>query len=143
MLKTIALLLIIIFSIFSIMLGSASSENLQRLVDQYYSNKSQLTNLNLNITYLEGNARDLNKSLIKLEQQIKNIDENNNIISSELAILDKTIQENKNKKIETERSIHLINTLNNKESILLIGTLIGMIAGLWIVSLALVFFWRR
>ncbi len=133
----------IILSIHSTMLGGAQPQDLLSVVDQYYNNTNRLTDLNLNKTYLEKSTSDLNKSLIKLEVQIKNFGDNIKLYRSEITTLETNIQEYKNKKNEIEQSIQLLNILDNKESIILLGTLIGTIAGLWIVSLALVLLWRR
>ncbi len=140
MFRRIAVLSIII-SIFSIMLGSALE--LLPLADQYYNNKSQLDNLNQNKTRLEYSGADLNNALTKSEEQIEKIDNDIRIFDSEIATLEKIIQKDINQKKETEWNMHLINVLNNKESMLLLGTVLGAIAGLWMVSLALVYFWRR
>ena len=140
MLKKIVILCII-FSTYAIILGNALE--LLPLTDQYYSNKSQLANLNLNKTLLEYGVVGINNSLLRSEEQIKKIDNDTGIFGSQISTLEITIQENENKKKEIEKNIHLINVLNNKESIFLLGVLPGAIAGLWIVSLAFVYHWRR
>jgi hypothetical protein len=140
MLKKIVILSIIL-SIYGIILGNALE--LLPLTDQYYNNKSQLTYLNLNKTLLEDGAVEANNSLLKSEEQIRKIDNDTGIFGSQNSILEMTIQENENKKKEIEKNIHLINVLNNKESIFLLGVIPGAIAGLWMVSLALVYHWRR
>lgn len=140
MLKKI-IIVCIILSVYSIILGNAFE--LLPLTDQYYSNKSQLTNLNLNRTTLENSVVEGNNSLLKSEDQIKKIDNDTEIFNSQISTFEMTIKENENKKKEIEKNIHLINVLNNKESIFLLGIVPGAIAGLWIVSLALVYHWRR
>ncbi len=143
MIKRIIVVLTVILSIYSIMLGSAQPQGLLPLMDQYYNNTNKLADLNQNKIRLENSIADLDSSLIKSKDKIKNINNNIEIFKSETTALEKNIQENQNKKNETERNIHLINVLNNKESIFLLGTLIGMIVGLWIVSSALVLLWRK
>ncbi len=140
MLKRIVVLFIVL-GIYGVVLGSAIE--LLPLVDQYYNNNSQFTDLNMTKIRLDSEVTELNKSLIESEEEIKKIDNNIKIFHSEIDSLEMTIQENIIKKNETERNIRIINALNNKESIFLLGTLLGTIAGLWIVSLALVLLWRR
>lgn len=145
MFKRITFLTIVICLIIflSIVPSIALSENLQTLVDQYYNSTTQLTILNRDKMSLEKSVADLNDGRKKLEIKIKNIEGNIDILDSEVATLDTTIQENKNKKNEIDRNIHIIDVLNDRESTFLFGTFIGLIIGLWTISLPLVLLWGK
>lgn len=117
--------------------------NLQQYVDEYYNNSHQLNELNLTKQQLENNFTNLNKSILKTNEMINNIDNNIKIFNSEIDTFENTLQENKRKENEIERNIQIINILNNKESVFLIGSSLGIITGLWIVSLFLVLLWRK
>jgi peptidoglycan hydrolase CwlO-like protein len=141
--KIFIFIFIIVILSFCIMHAAALQQNLHEQVDQYYSNKELLEDLNKSKTHLEEIITNLNNSLIKSDEQIQNINNNIKVLDSEIAALEGTIQDNKNKINETERNIHRIGSLSDKVSTILLGISGGMIAGLWITSLALVSFWRR
>lgn len=117
--------------------------NLQQSVDEYYNNSHQLNELNLTKQQLENNFTNLNKSILKTNEMINNVDNNIKIFNSEIDTFENTLQENKRKENEIERNIQIINILNIKESVFLIGSSLGIITGLWIVSLFLVLLWRK
>ncbi|NJD54048.1 MAG: hypothetical protein FIB07_14415 [Candidatus Methanoperedens sp.] len=117
--------------------------NLEQHVDEYYDNLHQLKELNLTKQQLEGNLANLNKSELKTNELIGNVDNNINVFNSEIDTFEKILQENKQKKNEIKRNIQVINILNNKESFFLIGASLGIITGLWITCLPLVLLWRK
>lgn len=142
MYKRRALLLSIIvgFCLFNIM--HVDAQNLLTLTDQYYNNTHQIANLDLNKTRLEQNTTDLNESVTVLEEQIRYSKNNSTLLKSEIAAINKTIQKNSVKINTTERNLHLVTVISKKVPIMFLGTITGMIAGLWVVSVFLVFFWR-
>ncbi len=125
------------------MTGSALAQELQQRVDDYYFNLDQINDINNNKAYLENSIAGINNSLIQSKERLKIVTDDINLFSSEIETINKTLKENNNKKNEIERNIHLINILNTKESIIVIGTFIGMIIGLWISSLVLVIMWGK
>jgi septal ring factor EnvC (AmiA/AmiB activator) len=133
--------IIVVFCLFNIMHGDA--RNLRSLADQYHNNTHQIADLDLNKTRLEQNTTDLNASVTLLEEQIRHSENNRTLLKSEIAALDKTIQEDSAKKNTTERNLRLVTVLSKKVPIMFLGTITGMIAGLWVVSVFLVFFWRK
>jgi septal ring factor EnvC (AmiA/AmiB activator) len=125
------------------MTGAALAQELQPRVDDYYINIDQINDMNNNKSYLETSIAELNNSLIQSKERLKKVTDDINLFSSEIDAINKAIQENNNNKNEIERNINLINILNTKESITVIGTFIGMIFGLWISSLVLVILWGK
>lgn len=112
-------------------------------VDQYHNNTHQLADLDLNKTRLEKNTTDLNASVTALEEQIQHSEHNNTLLRLEISALDMTIQEDTTNKNTTERNLHRLTVLSNKVPTMFLGTITGMIAGLWLVSVFLVLLWRN
>lgn len=135
--------LIILCLIYNILTGAALAQELQSRVDDYFVNIHQINDLNNNKTSLENNISGINNSLMQLKERLKTVNDDINLFSSEIDAINKTIQEKSNKKNEIDRNIHLINILNTKETITVIGTFIGMVLGLWISSLVLVILWGK
>ena len=132
--------IIVIFCLFTIMHGGA--QTLLPRVDQYHNNTHHLADLDFNKTRLEKNTTDLNASVTALEEQIQHSEHNNTLLKSEIAALDKTIQEDSTKKNNTERNLQRLSVLSKKVPTMFLGTITGMIAGLWVVSVFLVLLWR-
>ncbi|MCL7412153.1 MAG: hypothetical protein M8353_00855 [ANME-2 cluster archaeon] len=133
--------IIIGFCLFNIMHGDA--QNLLPLVNQYHNNTHQLADLYLNETILVQNITNLNASATTLEEQIRHSENNSTLLRLKIGVLDKTIQEDSTQKNTTERNLHRVMVLSKKGSIMFLGIITGMIAGLWVVSAFLVFFWRK
>lgn len=129
------------YCIFGVMHGDA--QNLLPLVDQYHNNTHQIADLDLNKTRLEHNTTNLNASVTALKEQIQHSENNSTLLKSEITALDKTIQEDSIKKNTTERNLHRVTVFSKKVPIMFLGTIIGMIAGLWVVSMFLVLLWRN
>ncbi|TFH42154.1 MAG: hypothetical protein E4G94_06755 [ANME-2 cluster archaeon] len=128
------------YCIFGVMHGDA--QNLLPVVEQYHNNTYQIADLELNKTRLEGNRTHLIASVTALEEQIQNSENNSTLLKSEIAALDKTIQENSTKKNTIERDLQRLSVLSKKVPTMFLGTITGMIAGLWVVSVFLVLLWR-
>ncbi len=133
--------IIVIFCLFTIMHGGA--QTLLPRVDQYHNNTHQLADLDLNKTRLEKNTTDLNASVTALEEQIQHSEHNNTLLRLKISALDMTIQEDTTNKNTTERNLHRLTVLSNKVPTMFLGTITGMIAGLWLVSVFLVLLWRN
>jgi hypothetical protein len=127
--------------IFSIIQGSA--QPLLPLVEQYHNNTHRIADLDLNKTRLEQNTSDLIVLLTGLECQIQNSEHNSALLNSEIAILDQIIQEDKHTKNTTERKLHWLTVLSNKGPAMFLGTITGIIGGLWMVLVFLVLLWRN
>jgi septal ring factor EnvC (AmiA/AmiB activator) len=129
--------------IVGIMHVGALPPDLLQLVDQYENNTHQIADLNQNRTSLERNTSDLNASLTALQEQIQQSENTTKEFRSGIDALEMTIQEDNNKKNITEHNLYRLTVLNKKEPIIFLGTVTGMIAGVWIVSLFLVILWRK
>lgn len=129
------------FILFNIMHGNA--QNLLPLVNQYHNNTHQITDLYLNETSLAQNTSNLNASITALEKQIQHSENNSTLLRLKIGALDRTIQEDSAKKNTTERNLHRVKVLSTNVPRMFLGTITGIIAGLWIVLSILVFFWRK
>ena len=133
--------IIVIFCLFNII--QAGAQTLLPLVDQYHNNTHRIADLDLNRTRLEQNTSDLTASVKGLEGQIQNSEHNSALLNSEIAGFAMSIQEDQHTKNTTELKLHRLTILSNKVPSMFLGTVTGMIAGMWAVLVFLVLLWRN